>query len=160
MNRLRKGDDSSAPEKEKQEHLVKGPEKASVLFEAGKQLFGKVGGLLGKSDEKELAMRDQDYKILERDLANLEMAMPERKDILNKVQLMVKDNIRLKEMLAESNRIDSTAGQLENLLLAQVLEYERDTLEARRQPSAQVARVSPQSRPSSSLNVVDERRLV
>lgn len=111
------------------------------LISAGKNLFGKVGGLLGKSGDKELSMMEQDIKILERDLAHLESAIPDRRDILTKVKLLIKDNLRLKEMLAESNKLDKNTEELDSLLLAQMLEYERDKLDW--------------SRPTSSAGIVE-----
>ena len=58
---------------------------------------------IGQGGEKELSMKDQDVKILERDLIGLESGFPERKDVLTKAKMLVKDNYRLREMLAEQN---------------------------------------------------------
>lgn len=129
MNKFARSDETAAEGSKSQ--LRDAP---SNLLSAGKNLFGKVGGLLGKSNDKELSMMDQDIRILEKDLAHLEAAMPDRRDILNKVRLLIKDNLRLKEMLAESNKIDSDSHELDNLLLAQVLEYERDKLDWSKSP--------------------------
>lgn len=70
-------------------------------------------------------MKDQDLKIFEKDLNALESAFPDRKDILVKTKLLIKDHIRLKEMLSEDNNLKSSPD-LQNLLLAHVLEYEND----------------------------------
>lgn len=90
-------------------------------------LLGKVTGKLQEitGGDKELSMKDQDLRIFEKDLNALEAAFPERKDILVKTKLLIKDHIRLKEMLSEENTLKNPPA-LQNLLLAQVLEYEND----------------------------------
>ena len=77
-------------------------------------------------------MKDQDVRILERDLIALEAGFPERKDVLSKAKMLVKDNYKLRDMLAEQNKVkdsvENKPSHLDNLLLAQILEYERDKI--------------------------------
>lgn len=89
--------------------------------------MGKVTGKLQEitGGDKELSMKDQDLKIFEKDLHALESAFPDRKDILVKTKLLIKDHIKLKEMLSEDNNLKNSPD-LQNLLLAHVLEYEND----------------------------------
>lgn len=75
--------------------------------------------------DKELQMNDQDLRIFEKDLSAIESSFPERKDIITKTKLLIKDHIRLKELLSEENHLKDTSN-LQSLLLAQVLEYETD----------------------------------
>lgn len=113
-------------------------------------LLGKVTGKLQEitGGDKELSMKDQDLKIFEKDLNALEAAFPERKDILVKTKLLIKDHIRLKEMLSEENTLKNPPA-LQNLLLAQVLEYETDRKLRESALSSAPAARKPHSYPSN-----------
>lgn len=157
MNKLRKTEDSQPQESQKPETHSE-PQVSSNIFETGKNFFGKFGDLMGKGNEKKLEMRDQDYELLRHDLSKLETLIPDRKDITNKVRILIGDNIRLKEMLAESNKVNPETSHLDNLLLAQVLEYERDSLDSRK-PSVQATRANiDQSSIRTSISGIDERK--
>lgn len=65
-------------------------------------------------------------KLLEGDLKDMQGAFRGRNDLLVKVRLLIRDNLKLRECLAERNKISNS--NLDNLLLAQVLELERDNL--------------------------------
>jgi len=97
------------------------------LLNAGKNLIGKVSEKLTHfTDKKDLDLNEQDLRILQQDIALLEQNFPERKDILAKYKMLIRDNQRLMALLAETNLFTPHTGHLDNLLLAQIVEYEKD----------------------------------
>lgn len=97
------------------------------------KLHGVVGGHSSTLD-KEMALKEQDLKSLEKDLKELEVQFPEKKEVLNKSKSLLRDNMKLRELLSEQNTAkpqEDNSGKLhfESLLLSQILEYERDRIE-------------------------------
>lgn len=84
-----------------------------------------TGGNKG-GKEAELSLQEEDVVGLERDLHQMQGAFRGRNDVLVKVRLLIRDNLRLRECLAERNKISNS--NLDSLLLAQILELERDNL--------------------------------
>lgn len=134
--------DENSPPKQQQSSGYGG---YSSYFKVGKSLINKVSEKVSdqiqhithKDNDRELSMKEQDIRLLERDLNHLENQIPERKDILAKVRLLIKDNVNLREILEEQTQFvqdpeDSENEELNNLLLAQINEYARDSLSRKR----------------------------
>lgn len=82
--------------------------------------MGKGMGVGGAAIEA--GMSEEDVRMYERDIREVEEAMPERKDIVGRMREMIRDNGRYRDMVAYSSRMHDN-----ELLFAQIVQLERDS---------------------------------
>lgn len=97
------------------------------------KIFGKVAGKISRmagASKEDISLSEQDIRILENDLNELESSFPDRRDVVDRARLLIKDNNRYRELLGDSCKFKED-GKVENLILMQMLEYEKDTAKLR-----------------------------
>lgn len=82
------------------------------------------------SSKENLNFTEHDIRILERDLNELENNFPERRDIIDRARLLIKDNNRYRELLSDNCKFKED-GKVDNFIILQMLEFEKDTAKLR-----------------------------